>query len=86
MREGSLGSEDSPERVSLNLEKLSDPWSRSFSSSAVRRSWYWSSCAFDRVESVYSIHQPHSDSPAYGRLTKVFFWIESTSPLEKRTG
>lgn len=42
----------SPERVSLNFEKSCDPCSRSFSSSAVRRSWYCSSCAFERVASV----------------------------------
>jgi hypothetical protein len=50
--EGSLDCSGSPERVSLNLEKFWVSCSRSFSSSAVRRSWYWSSCCRDRVESV----------------------------------
>lgn len=79
----------SPERVSLNLENSCDPSSRSFSSSAVRRSWYCSSCAFERVASVWRKHQPcvtDSCATIAERLTKVFFCSESTSSFEKRTG
>ena len=54
-REGSSDCWLSPERVSLNLEKFCVSCSRSFSSSAVRRSWYWSSCCLDRAESVYAL-------------------------------
>lgn len=53
-REGSLGF-GSSERVSLNLEKFWVSCARSFSSSAVRRSWYCSSCCLDRAESVCSV-------------------------------
>lgn len=58
-REGWLDSSDSPDRVSLYLVKFWASCSRSFSSSAVRRSWYWSSCCRDRVESVCGLHQRH---------------------------
>ena len=54
VKEGSDCWGSSPESVSLNLENSCDPCSRSFSSSAVRRSWYCSSCAFERVASVWS--------------------------------
>jgi hypothetical protein len=80
--EGSSDCGASLERVSLNLEKFWVSCSRSFSSSAVRRSWYWSSCCLDRAESVYKRISPNSPISAM-RRTKVFFCSDPTSSLEK---
>jgi hypothetical protein len=86
--EGSLACSGSPDSVSLNLEKLADSWSRSFWSSAVRRSWYWSSCWRERVESVWGRSQRHSSlylRDVAGR-TKVFFCMDPSSSVENLTG
>lgn len=88
-KEGSDCWGSSSDSVSLNLEKSCVPCSRSFSSSAVRRSWYASSCAFERVASVCAgCQRPSivSRATTAGRLTKVFFCSESTSSFENRTG